>query len=133
MKAIIHNPNKLVESVVARVTELSFGIYINFCDDGVYYQLAHGPGNLELYAWDKEPDDSEYTEPDKILLIAENETEKQFLGCIHFELWDRGQLWLMFVKDEVYKSSENVPGSIEYVDSLEYQNTVFNRLRSFTK
>jgi hypothetical protein len=39
----------------------------------------------------------------RVLFIAETEEERELLSCLHFESHCKDQLWIIFLKEQVYK------------------------------
>lgn len=64
------------------------GAYEYSCDEfGVIYYDAEENGALGA----------------RVLFIAENEIERELISCLHFESLCKDQLWIIFLKEQVYK------------------------------
>lgn len=114
MQVKIYNPHGEVQSVFIELTQLCLNIYVNFKNKHPNYYWVYGPGNLELCV----------EEFDKVLFIAENSIEKEFLQCINFDLMNKDQLWSIFIKDVIYKNGNNIENNEFIKDNQIYQQLV---------
>lgn len=104
MKIIIKNPKRIVESAFVKEGALSFSLFINTRRNIVPSSFGYnceGEGSFEV-VYDVHDNDGDLR-VDRVICIPENETEKQWLRCMHFEQREKRQLWIIFVSEGVYK------------------------------
>jgi len=76
----------------------------------------------ELCAYDEWSKDDEDGPMDRLTLVPENPEERGYLKCISFDLMAKGQLWVLFVKDEVFSNCKHI-STIENIKTIEeYQS-----------
>ena len=97
MKLTISNPNGIVESAFTRYTSLSFSLFINTAQKGVYPDLISADKDSKTWHYS----DEDYDPEDTVTLHAENEEDVETLRRFEFKLLCKGQLWILLPKSEV--------------------------------
>jgi hypothetical protein len=99
----INNPLHIVSDAFIQKSEKSLSLFINTKERSIRPD-AYGSGDnyFEIYYF-KETHDDDAIPHDVVKIIAEDEKEKMFLSCCHFELMAKNQLWMIFLPEEIYK------------------------------
>lgn len=105
MRIEIKNPLRIVDDVFIQRSEKSLSLFVNTKQRGIRPD-AYGSGDdyFELYYYaDIAEKPFEELKFDHVKIVADNDEEKMFLSCLHFELMSKNQLWIIFLPEEIYK------------------------------
>jgi hypothetical protein len=103
MKLKVEKPLGIVTGAFCEEGKQSFSLFINTdernAQPSAYGSNVEADGSFAVYY----DNDTEDLIEDKVILIPENEQEKEWLRRLHFELPAKNQLWIIFLPPEVYE------------------------------
>jgi hypothetical protein len=104
MKITVKNPRRIVESAFVKEGASSFSVFINTRRNIVPLSFGYnceGDGSFDV-VYDASDNDGDLS-TDQVIFVPENDAEKRWLGCMHFEQQSKGQLWIIFLPENVYR------------------------------
>lgn len=92
-----------IENAIFNQNENSLSLFINTTKRDILPDLYEvGTDEIGLHYYDSESDNLLA----KVLFKATTDLEREFLNCLHFESHCKDQLWIIFLKEHVWKTRE---------------------------
>ena len=122
MKLALLNPNGQIVSAFVEQSAVSLSVFVNFRERRQEYYLVTG-ACTEVCVQGTEDGERESASFDRLLLSPESDFERAMLHEVQFELMDKDQLWLIWLKSTVYQGhgasvAAQVVSQQEYIQAL---------------